>query len=107
MMKVEVKSLLPAPPESVEGLRAKYRTLVWSNPEGAPDESYILAALRRGNFVELRDFAYVFGLDRLRLNWAALQAAEPAEAALAAPDVERILRNLQTAADRRASGRDE
>ena len=90
---------MASPPRSVTELREKYRGLVWSNPEGAADDIYIFAALLRGNFVELLDFACVFGLERLRSAWAALQKAEPGQAKVASPAVERILGNLQTAAD--------
>ena len=86
-------------PSTVAELRAKYRSLVWSNPDGASDEAYILAALRRGSFFEMLDFACVFGLERLRSEWAALEVAEPAAARLASVAVERIMRNLQTAID--------
>jgi hypothetical protein len=87
------------PPSTIAELRVKYRDLVWSNPAGASDDAYLLAALRRGNFVELLDFAAIMGLERVRAAWTTLQAAEPAAARLAGMAVERILRNLQTAAD--------
>jgi hypothetical protein len=87
------------PPSSIAELRAKYGFLVWSNPQGASDETFVVAALRRGNFVELLDFAGVLGLDRLRSAWTTLQEAEPEAARQAGMAVERILRNLQTAAD--------
>ena len=93
------------PPASATELRAKYRSLVWSNPDGASDEVYILAALRRGSFPELLDFACVFGLDRLRAGWTSFQSAEPAVAQTIRLAVERILCNLQTAANHGAQTR--
>lgn len=47
--------------------------LVWSNPR-ASDSVMIMHALLQPNFHLLLDIAVRFGLDRLRDEWAALQA---------------------------------
>ncbi len=48
--------------------------LVWSNPR-ASDSVMIAQALLQPNFHLLLDIAVHFGLDRLRDEWAGLQAA--------------------------------
>ena len=85
-------------PRTVSELRAKYRHLAWSNPEGASDEAYICAALTRASFFELVDFYAVFGLDRLREVWRVFQAEEPTITPFQIREVERILQNFQLAA---------
>ena len=54
-------------PRTVADLRAKYRHLVWSNPDGALDDVYVYAALTGGEFHQLLDFACVLGLERLHI----------------------------------------
>lgn len=84
-------------PRTMADLRAKYRHLVWSNPDGASDAVYVYAALSGGDFHQILDFACVVGLEHLRSAWQALQADEPEAPDLlrAAPHVERIFRNIQ------------
>lgn len=91
---------LPRPPASVAELRARYKHLVWCNPEGAPDVVFQAAALRRGRFLELLDFAVVFGLDVMRAAWASLQRDEPEVAARCAAAVTRIFTHLEIGACR-------
>ena len=86
-----------APVRTTAALRAKYRHLVWSNPDGAADDGYIAAALRRANFFELLDFAVVLGLGRLEAVWTELLAGEPPVSPFLAAEVNRILRHLQPA----------
>ena len=53
-------------------LRARYRHLVWSNPE-AEDAIYIRQALLTGKLGVLADFAAVFGLETLQEAWDTLE----------------------------------
>jgi len=72
----------------------KHPALVWSNAQ-ADDSVRIRAGLLECRFPLILDIASVFGLARLREEWAALlQTADP-EIQRAAPFVERILRNLE------------
>ena len=80
-------------------LRARYRHFVWSNPDGAKNDVYIAAALRRANFFELLDFAAVLGLDRLEAVWMELLEGEPPVSPSLAAEVSRIFRNLQPVAE--------
>ena len=84
-------------PRTVPELRAKYRHLAWSNPEGASDEAYICAALARASFFELVDFYAVLGLDRLREVWRSFREQEPAITPFQVREAERILSNFQAA----------
>ena len=83
-------------PRTVPELRAKYRHLCWSNPEGASDEASICAALARASFFELVDFYAVFGLDQLRETWRIYQEQEPEAVRSARPEVERIFKKPPT-----------
>ena len=88
---------VPPPPVTTAELRARYRHLVWSNPDAAPDGAFRAAALRGGRFLDLLDFTAVFGLEAMRDAWSALRREEPAAAARCAPAVTRILTHLDIA----------
>jgi hypothetical protein len=68
--------------------------LIWSNPE-ADDSAFISAALLRPCFTRLLDVAAEFGVERLRQEWALLQAEATPEARRAAAAVERILSHIE------------
>ena len=87
-------------PRNVSELRAKYRHLAWSNPEGASDEAYVCAALARASFFELVDFYAVLGLKRLREIWRVYQEEEPRLTPFQLREVERIFNHFQIASER-------
>jgi len=72
----------------------KYPALVWSNSK-ASDTVRIRAGLLECRFSLILDIASVFGLARLREEWAALLQSPAPEIRRATPFVERILRNLE------------
>ena len=88
---------------TMENLRAKYRHFVWSNPDGAADDVYVAAALRRANFFELRDFAVVLGANRLQAVWDTIQTAEPGVAGRVAGEVTRIFHHLRPLNEKRCA----
>jgi hypothetical protein len=71
-----------------------HRGLVWSNP-AADDSVHIRAALVRPRFSLLLEIALEFGVERLRQEWAELQADDSREVARARPSVERILAHIE------------
>lgn len=73
---------------------AKHPGLVWSNTE-AGDAAHIRAALIRPRYRLLLDIAVEFGIERLRCEWAELQANATPEVARARPAVERILGHIE------------
>lgn len=71
--------------------------LAWSNPD-ASDSTRIRAALTRPRFLRLLDIAEVFGVERVRREWEALEALmeDPdSEVERASQPVERILHNIE------------
>ena len=90
-------------PGTMVELRARYRHLVWSNPDRASDEVYVRAILARASFYEVLDLAGVVGLERLRASWRVLQADDPQEVRFAARHLDRIFDNIQTGWDRQRS----
>lgn len=72
----------------------KHPGLVWSNP-GASDAVHIRAALLRPRFRQLLDIALEFGLDRLRREWAELEADATPEVTRTRRSVERILAHIE------------
>ncbi len=70
------------------------RGLIWSNPQ-AGDSAHIRAALLRPRFGQLLDIALEFGLERLRVEWAALDCEGTAAAQRARRPVERILCHIE------------
>ena len=72
----------------------KHPVLVWSNDQ-ADDTVRIRAGLLECRFPLILDIASVFGLARLREEWAALLQTPDQEIRRATPFVERILRNLE------------
>lgn len=80
----------------------KYPWLCWSNP--ATDDSVrIRAALLRPRFSMLLDIAVEFGLDRLRDEWAVLQADDSREVNRARQPVKRIFGNIEKGIELAAS----
>jgi hypothetical protein len=77
--------------------------LVWSNP-AAGDAAQIRAALVRPRYGVLLDIALEFGVERLRHEWAELQAETTPEVARARPSVERILAHIEEGFALAASG---
>ena len=75
------------------GFWQKHRELVWSNPD-AHDSIHIRAALLHPRFGQLLDIAVEFGLERVRQEWAVLQAARLPAANRATDAVNRILCNI-------------
>ena len=94
-MSVPANPNYSGPARTAAALRAKYRHFVWSNPDGAADDVYVAAALRRASFFELLDFAAVLGLGRLEAVWTELLASEPPVSSFLAAEVGRICRHLQ------------
>ena len=78
-------------------LRKKYPGLVWSNPE-ASEEIYIRQALLKPRFTQLFSMAEDFGVNALKREWAILKAdpISVREVERVAPEVERILQNMET-----------
>jgi len=72
--------------------------LVWSNPE-AGDEVRIRAGLVRPHFDRLLSIALEFGLDRVQQEWSVLLDEGTSETGRARATVERILANIEIAAD--------
>ena len=74
----------------------KHPGLVWSN-RLASDSVRLRAALCRPRFDQLLDLAVAFGLDRLRAEWAVLEAEadELPEVRRSAALVARILKNIE------------
>lgn len=68
--------------------------LVWSNP-AACDAAHIRAALLRPRYGQLLDIALEFGLERLRQEWAELQADDSRDVPRARASVERILTHIE------------
>jgi hypothetical protein len=73
---------------------AEHPGFVWSNPE-AGDAAHIRAALVRPRYRVLLDIAVEFGIERLRCEWAELQADATPEVARAHPSVERMLGHIE------------
>jgi len=72
----------------------KHPGLVWSNRK-ADDAVRIRAALTRPGFGLLLDLSLVFGLERLRHEWARLKSDSSPEVLRAEPVVERIFRHIE------------
>lgn len=68
--------------------------LAWSNP-AADDSIRIRAALLRPRFHRLLEIAAEFGVDRLREEWCALEAAPDDSTERARAAVTRILNNIE------------
>lgn len=90
-------------PSQIHPVWKKHPGLVWSNRQ-ADDTVRIRAALTRPRFELLLDVAEAFGLDRLRREWAILDAENTPETQRARPLVERILRNINEGFRRADSG---
>jgi hypothetical protein len=73
--------------------REKYRTLVHSNPDAAP-EVFVRQALIRPDFTILLDAADEFGLEFLLQQWEVLQNEGSGETVRAAPITNRMLRHI-------------
>jgi len=80
---------------SVVNLQKKYPGLVWSNPK-ASREIYIRQALLRPRFTRLFSMASDFGVSKLKKEWTVLKIDGGFEVEKAAPEVERILKNMDT-----------
>jgi len=72
----------------------RHPELVWSNPQ-AGDAVCLRAALLRPRFFTVLDACAVFGLERVRAEWAALAEEGSREALRAAPAVNRMLHNIE------------
>ena len=68
--------------------------LVWSNPE-ADDSVFIRAALLKPTFTRLLDVVLEFGLEKVKDEWATLQADHSKEVKRAASAVARIFANIE------------
>lgn len=85
--------------ESPLTLNKRHPGLVWSNSK-APKEIYLRKALLNPRFGQLLELAREFGLDALKREWSVLSTQSPAvpdEVDSAAPEVTRILRNMERA----------
>jgi transcriptional regulator with XRE-family HTH domain len=93
------KSLTTIPRQSENNLNKRHPGLVWSNSK-APKEIYLRKALLNPRFGQLLELAREFGLDALKHEWSVLSTQSPAvpdEVEGAAPEVTRILRNMERA----------
>lgn len=96
---LQEKSFPRDPRESGANLNKRHPGLIWSNAK-APKEIYIRKALLNPRFSQLLKLAQKFGLDTLRREWQVLNAQSPSESKdvhRAAPEVTRILRNMEAA----------
>jgi len=80
------------PSEKILRCREKYRHLVWSNPNNAPDEVFIRAALVHPHVLVLADFTSEYGLPRMRQEWEII--AQTPEGNRCAKTVERMFHNF-------------
>jgi hypothetical protein len=71
-----------------------HRGLVWSNPQ-ADDSAHIQAALLRPRSSQVLDISVEFGRERVRQEWAVLEAERRPEVERARRPSERILRHLE------------
>ena len=91
--------ILRATKHSEANLNRRHPGLVWSNAK-APKEIYIRKGLLNPRFGQLLKLAQEFGLETLKREWQVLCTQSPAESKdlhRAAPEVSRILRNMDTA----------
>lgn len=83
--------------ESAEGnLHVRHPGLVWSNSK-APKEVYLRKALLNPRFAQLLKFAKEFGIESLKQEWSLLKEQTPNESRRVVEEVERILRNMESA----------
>lgn len=80
--------------QSDPDLGRRHPGLVWSNAK-APREIYLRKALLNPRFGQLLKLAQEFGLEALTREWHVLCTRSPEEAHRAAPEVARILRNME------------
>ena len=81
--------------ESKTPLKEKYPGLVWSNPQ-ASEAVYMRQALLRPRFSQLLSMAADFGFMPLKNEWTILKNAGGIDVEGATPEVERILRNIES-----------
>lgn len=81
----------------------KYPGLVWSNPD-ADDTVRIRVALTHPHFDLLLDLAHIFGLERLRQEWALVCTEDDIDVRRARPETERLLAQLAKGAALAAAG---
>jgi len=89
----------PAIKQSEANLNRRHPGLVWSNAK-APKEIYIRKALLNPRFAQLLKLSREFGLEALKREWHVLCTQSPTESKdvhRAAPEVTRILRNMEAA----------
>jgi transcriptional regulator with XRE-family HTH domain len=89
----------PTTKKSEANLNRRHPGLVWSNSK-APKEIYLRKALLNPRFGQLLELAREFGLEALKREWHVLCTQSPAESKdvhRAAPEVTRILRNMEAA----------
>jgi hypothetical protein len=85
--------------ESPLTLNKRHPGLVWSNTN-APREIYLRKALLNPRFGQLLKLAQEFGLESLKREWSLLRTQSPEESNEvegAASEVNRILRNMESA----------
>ena len=93
------KSLTTIPRQSENNLNKRHPGLVWSN-SNAPREIYLRKALLNPRFGQLLKLAEEFGLESLKREWSLLRTQSPEESNEvegAASEVNRILRNMESA----------
>ena len=73
--------------------RVKYRFLVPSNPDHAPDDVFIYAALLNPHVIMLSEFVKEFGMPRVRAAWENISGT--LEGRRVASTVERMLSNFE------------
>jgi hypothetical protein len=89
----------PATKQSEVNLNRRHPGLLWSNAK-APKEIYIRKALLNPRFTQLLKLSREFGLEALKQEWDVLKTQSPTESTeihRAAPEVTRILRNMEAA----------
>ena len=92
-------SLTTRPRQSENNLNKRHPGLVWSNAS-APREIYLRKALLNPRFGQLLKLAQEFGLESLKREWSLLRtqsSEESNEVEGAASEVNRILRNMESA----------
>ena len=88
---------IPSSPGRGEGnLNARHPGLVWSNSR-ASKEIYLRKALLNPRFGQLLKLAQEFGIESLKQEWSLLKEQTPDDSGRVAAEVERILRNMESA----------
>ncbi|NDC39417.1 MAG: hypothetical protein EBZ48_15495 [Proteobacteria bacterium] len=90
------KSILSSPGRGEGNLNARHPGLVWSNSR-ASKEIYLRKALLNPRFGQLLKLAQEFGIESLKQEWSLLKEQTPDDSGRVAAEVERILRNMESA----------